>query len=241
MVNYYLENEEIDVKAMIWYEESNYQSQNWYSSTFLVHHFKDISRAKKSNKEWNNIEESGCHFTCISMIFGINPAYLASILRSGRKHYFLSDASLRSVRLNSKEDTYLVWDKNNPSTVGENIDIANIFIPGKGFCNAGIELVNIADFSSLSDASSWITNRRQDGLHIIAGPESHSFIVAGTNSKKEVVVWDPDTSAMNYKVVARMIKNGVSLKDVMQRYKISGSNRLQLLAYNLKIEVKSGG
>ena len=119
---------------MNWYDETSYQSQNWYSSTFLVHHFKDISRATGSNKEWNNIKDSGCHFTCISMILGINPAYLASILRSSRKHYFLSDKTIPSKKINSDEDTHLVWDKNRPSEVDEKIIANNVYIPKKGNC-----------------------------------------------------------------------------------------------------------
>ena len=220
---------------MIWYDKNSYQSQNWYSSTFLVHHFKDISRAKKGSKEWNNVEESGCHFTCFSMIMGVNPAQLASKLRSSRKHYFLSDSSIPSIKLNTEQSSHLVWDKNNPSEVGEKVCIDNIFIPSKGCCNVSLELTQVNESPSLIEATSWINQKKREGLHIIAGPESHSFLVAGMNYKKQLLVWDPDTSSKSPEKITSMIEDGISFSDILNEYKIGDENKVQLLAYKLSV------
>jgi len=54
-----------------------YHAQSFYRSTFLVDRPQEIARAEKSDREWNNIAESGCHFTCMAMIGGVDPALLA--------------------------------------------------------------------------------------------------------------------------------------------------------------------
>ena len=87
-----------------WYD--NYESQCWYENTFLVNEFSQISRANEGNREWNNIEGSGCHFVCLSMIVGINPAYLSSEL--SKLKFFRADRSLKSTKLNG-DPGYLVW------------------------------------------------------------------------------------------------------------------------------------
>ncbi len=54
-----------------------YHAQSFYRNTFLVNRPQEIARAEKSDHEWNNIAESGCHFTCMAMIGGVDPATLA--------------------------------------------------------------------------------------------------------------------------------------------------------------------
>ena len=93
----------------VWYNK--YESQCWYSNTFLVNEFQQISRAIKGDKEWNNVMGSGCNFTCLAMMMGVNPAYLASELK--KKKFFKPDRSIRSKKLNG-EYGFLVWDKNEP-------------------------------------------------------------------------------------------------------------------------------
>ena len=54
-----------------------YHAQSFYRNTFLVDKPQQIARAEKSDREWNNLAESGCHFTCLAMIAGVDPALLA--------------------------------------------------------------------------------------------------------------------------------------------------------------------
>ena len=54
-----------------------YHAQSFYRNTFLVDKPQQIARAEKSDREWNNLAESGCHFTCLAMIAGVDPATLA--------------------------------------------------------------------------------------------------------------------------------------------------------------------
>ncbi|MBP6735714.1 MAG: hypothetical protein KA142_13705 [Chromatiaceae bacterium] len=216
---------------MIWYENHHYQSQNWCSSTFLVHRFKDISRAKNGNKEWNNVEESGCHFTCFSMIIGVNPAYLVTKLRSTKKRYFLSDKYIPSLRINSNEETHLVWDKNRPSTINEKVQIKELFVPQIGFVNLSIKLIESFESASESETSKWIGRQRNMKRHIIAGPESHSFLVAGLDCDNKPLVWDPDTKGMSITEIKKMIDNGLKIQLIFKKYGINNENKLQLLSY----------
>ena len=54
-----------------------YHAQGFYRNTFLVDKPQQIARAEKSDREWNNIAESGCHFTCMAMNGGVDRATLA--------------------------------------------------------------------------------------------------------------------------------------------------------------------
>ena len=220
---------------MLWYKKHHYQSQNWYSSTFLVHYFKDISKVDRRKGEWNNIEESGCHFVCLSMMLGVNPAYLASKLRENRKHYFLSDSSLSAKRLNSGENTKLVWDRNYPSSEGEYIEVKNIYLPSRGFCNVSLELKNYKQTHELHTTTDSILKAKKKGLHIICGSADHSLIIVGSRNKNNFLFWDPDTSEMNVKEVHQMIDEGLKLTKVVNEYKISENNPLQVLEHEFLI------
>lgn len=61
-----------------WYRQ--YYSQTWYANTFLVRRPNQIGRTF-DGKEWNNIYDSGCHFTCLATILAVDPARLASELK----------------------------------------------------------------------------------------------------------------------------------------------------------------
>ena len=62
-----------------------YHAQSFYRNTFLVDKPQQIARAEKSDREWNNLAESGCHFTCLAMIAGVDPALLADLLGQGEQ------------------------------------------------------------------------------------------------------------------------------------------------------------
>ena len=95
-----------------WYER--YESQCWYENTFLVNDFRQIARVIEKDREWNNIKDSGCNFTCIAMILGINPAQLASEIRKQDPSFFQADRTLKTKKLNG-DGGFLVWDKNAPN------------------------------------------------------------------------------------------------------------------------------
>src|SRR5438046_2615186 len=78
-----------------WYH--HYESQCWYTNTFLVNEFFQIGRARTRLGEWNNIHGCGCNFVCIAMMLGLNPAYLASLL--GRQGFFREDRTIPARRL----------------------------------------------------------------------------------------------------------------------------------------------
>ena len=59
-----------------WYDQ--YWAQNWYKNTYLVNKAEQITQAVNPPCEWNNIHDSGCNFTCLAMIVGVDPAYLTS-------------------------------------------------------------------------------------------------------------------------------------------------------------------
>jgi len=87
-----------------WYKQ--YECQCWYKNTFLVNNFSQISKVNSNDREWNNIEDYGCNFVCLSMIVGINPAYLSSKLKDLK--FFRVDRSLKSKKLNSRDNSFLV-------------------------------------------------------------------------------------------------------------------------------------
>ena len=69
-----------------------YHAQSFYRNTFLVDKPQQIARAEKSDREWNNLAESGCHFTCLAMIAGVDPALLAdAAIQTG---YYAPDKDL---------------------------------------------------------------------------------------------------------------------------------------------------
>lgn len=75
------------------YPPSYFESQCWYKNTYLVSQTNYIC-------ESNSVYNSGCHFTCIAMMFGITPAYLSSLLSVC--NYFTIDGN------------GLMWDQNRP-------------------------------------------------------------------------------------------------------------------------------
>jgi len=170
-----------------WYDK--YESQCWYKNTFLVKNPSQISQATSGDREWNNIEGSGCNFVCLSMIIGINPAHIASYLKD-TNGYFGIDKSLASKNLKG-ESTHLVWDRNKPSFKGDEITIKEIHHPEKGITNVTVKLEIIEMESDIVKARELITKHKSDGKHIICGYDDHSRLVAGTKSG-EYYLWDPD-------------------------------------------------
>ena len=169
-----------------WYER--YESQRWYKNTFLVNNFRQISRATKGDREWNNIEDSGCNFVCLSMIIGINPAYLSSKLKELR--FFERDDSLKSKKLNG-DYTHLVWDRNKPDKKDKIVSLKKVYHPRRGIIDLSIQFIGIKKTNKIDCAKRLIAENKEKGYHIICGYDDHSRLVAGKSNGK-YFLWDPD-------------------------------------------------
>jgi hypothetical protein len=104
-----------------------YHAQSFYRNTFLVDRPQEIARAEKSDREWNNIAESGCHFTCMAMIGGVDPATLAdAAIKQG---YYQPDKDLPARALDGQRGP-LVWDQNVPAKKGESFTFPKVWHAG---------------------------------------------------------------------------------------------------------------
>lgn len=171
-----------------WYDK--YESQCWYKNTFLVSEFHQISKVDVKDGEWNNIEGSGCHFVCLSMMIGINPAYLASKLKCS--NYFKLDRSLKSKKLDGTS-SFLVWDKNEPSKKNPVVEIKNVYHPVKGVVDITIRFLEIIKTNDINETNVLIEKNKFKGNHVICGYGDHSRLVAGKDNDN-YYLWDPDLS-----------------------------------------------
>lgn len=172
-----------------WYK---YESQCWYRNTFLVNRPSEISFATtQDNTGWNNIYDAGCHFVCLAMIIGINPAYLASTLGENKNH-FKEDDGIDSLFLNGTEGL-LIWDQNKPDKKNQELILKSMQHPEYGFTDINIKLIDKKYTNDEKLASDIIRSARSKSRHVICGYDDHSRLVAGINSNK-FFLWDPDTS-----------------------------------------------
>lgn len=196
-----------------WYQ--NYWSQAWYKRSYLVNAHEEIGRATVNDKEWNNIDESGCNFTCLAMIVGIDPAYLTTTLLG--KDFFLPDASLPATYLNRSKGG-LVWDRNRPCKPGASVTTNPFWHPGRQQrVEATISFHGIVTKTrDLAEARRAIESIRAAGRHVIFGPTSHSHLVAGV-AHDDYFVWDPDDEDQDWS--GKCIPKGeLSLADVFAAY-----------------------
>jgi hypothetical protein len=171
-----------------WYKR--YESQCWYRNTFLVNRFRDIAKTIKGG-EWNNIKDSGCHFVCLSMIIGINPAYMASELVN--KQFFKSDRSLEAKKLSGCEGK-LVYDQEAPSKPSHKVLLRSIWHPDEGKVDIKISFIAKEKASNRTDAAEIIKEASDNNQHIICGYDDHSRLVAGIKNRN-YFLWDPDLTA----------------------------------------------
>jgi hypothetical protein len=175
-----------------WYDR--YESQCWYTNTFLVNEFRQIGRAKGGLREWNNVYGSGCNFVCIAMMLGLNPAYLASLLASQR--FFRLDrftpASLLAPPRGPKASdvAYLVWDDNGPYPEGATLKLSRIWHPKLGRASCQLRFLGIKTARGIVDGNRIVREARATGLHLICGWDDHSHLVAGSH-RGRFFVWDP--------------------------------------------------
>jgi hypothetical protein len=175
-----------------WYPE--YWAQTWYRNTFLVQRPDQIAKAKGRNGDWNNIYDSGCNFTCLAMIVGIDPARLASLLSS--QTYFWEDPDLPAKHLADKTGG-LVWDQNAPNQDMPSILIQDIWHPKlQRRTSITINYVGKVSTRSYREGEQIVVAMRDRGNHVIIGPEDHSHLVAGTVGSS-FFVWDPDDTEIS--------------------------------------------
>lgn len=166
-----------------------YFAQSFYRNTFLVNRPQEIARAEKSDREWNNLSESGCHFTCLAMIAGVDPASLADAAIN--KGYFKPDDELPARALDGQRGP-LVWDQNVPASKGESFVFSNVWHPDRG------QLIDIEftcrrwkDKVPLKEAIDLTQAAILQGRHVVSGSYAHSVLIAGL-SDDGPLVWDPE-------------------------------------------------
>jgi len=195
-----------------WYD--HYESQCWYENTYLVNKPEQISQRIKLEEgdkegEWNNIYDSGCNFVCLSMIIGINPAYLASRLKLLSFFELDTDDDYEALRINTEvrnEDDYLVWDINRPcekkhkssDKYAHEVKINKVFHPTKGLVDITLKFEHLDKARNHEVASKKIKIAHEAGMHVICGYEDHSRLVAGQRKiDGQYYLWDPDISTAN--------------------------------------------
>lgn len=209
-----------------------YQAQSFYRNTFLVNRPQEIARAEKSDREWNNLAESGCHFTCLAMIAGVDPATLAdAAIKTG---YYQPDKNLPARALDGKHGP-LVWDQNVPARKGDAFTFAKVWHAGKG------QLVDLAftcrrwdDCVSLKEATRLIHDAVVQGRHVVSGSFEHSVLIAGL-SDDGPLVWDPDVerdSGAARRWLQAMVEGGLSLRAWAEHEKV---RKFSVVEYELNV------
>jgi hypothetical protein len=191
-----------------WYSE--FWAQTWYRNTFLVQHPYQIGRALAGDQEWNNLYDSGCNFTCLAMIIGIDPARLASELSILQKPFFQRDPALPAMTL-AGQYSGLVWDRNSPDK-GKLLTIPKIWHSKRSsYMKIGIKLRAIKPTHELNDGIKYVMKARSSGHHVICGTTDHSHLVAGSIRKNEYFLWDPDGEEVE---IEKNLSGKVTLKQL---------------------------
>lgn len=213
-----------------WYEE--YWSQNWYKNTFLVSKPQQIAKVNKAKGEWNNIAESGCHFTCLAMIVGIDPARLASELSS--KKYFLPDPKLQANRL-SDTTGGLVWDQNAPHSELKSVVLENIWHSRlRSETSVEIRFIKISSTTNHTAGKKLVTEFHEQGLHVICGPDTHSLLVAGTTGK-DFFLWDPDSSPSGTSI-QKSLEGQFTLQEL---FNLNKDEPIEFWAYQVELTLQA--
>lgn len=194
-----------------WY--MHYFSQTWYANTFLVKRPSQIAHINSGIQGgWNNIYDSGCHFTCLAMMLNIDPGRLASELRN--KKYFYADENFPSERLNGVKGG-LVWDRNAPHAGLESVLINNFWhITLERRISLELRYIGTTSTIDYEQGCEEINAIRSRGNHVICGPEEHSFLAAGETCEG-YYVWDPDGSETT---VEQNLEGAMTLRNVFNAY-----------------------
>lgn len=205
-----LKAREAGTQMELWYPQ--YWAQTWYRNTFLVNYPQEIGQAIEGGREWNNLHDSGCHFTCMAMIAGIDPAHLASELSA--QQYFHADSSLPAKNFDGRYNG-LTWDRNYPNQSGTQIVIDNIWHPLLNKrTTITIQLMEIQQANTIEVANRIVADAREKGWHIICGTTEHSCLVAGIRNGK-YFIWDPDTEEG---MVENILAGEVLMEEIFSSY-----------------------
>lgn len=208
-----------------WYKE--YWAQTWYKNTFLVRRANQIAQATESeDKEWNNIYGSGCNFTCLAMMVGIDPARLASELSS--HDFFFADSELPAKYLVGKSGG-LVWDRNAPHRGLKSITLRNVWHSRLGRrVTISIRYIKNSSASNYEEGKELVVAIHGQGRHVICGPEEHSHLVAGKIGG-DFFVWDPDDSETK---VEAILAGKFTLRKLFHVYK---GKPIEFWEYQVKV------
>ena len=167
----------------------DYYAQTWYRNTFLVRRPTQIGRAIGGDREWNNLHDSGCGFTCIAMIVGVDPARLASALST--QSFFYADADFPARMLNGAVRGF-VWDGNAPNARIRKLTLAHFWHPHfKQRVTVEVRYMGCKSARWHSTAMRIVKKARRQGLHIVFGPYHHAQLIAG-KVERDYLVWDPN-------------------------------------------------
>ncbi|MGL6313938.1 hypothetical protein [Vibrio sp. WXL103] len=161
--------------AIYWYPK--FESQHWYENTYLVNNLNEIACNK--DNESNSVFDSGCHFTCLAMIIGVNPAHLATLYKNKRLFEYNPSCEL-------------VWDCNKPYYCDVTIHLKNVYVGSLKYDKITVTLLKKTDISSIENIDRFILESRSKDEHLVFGGEDHSLLVAGRCCDK-FVYWDPNS------------------------------------------------
>ncbi len=191
-----------------WYDE--YWAQTWYRNTFLVRRATQIARGVDADRDWNSVYDAGCNFTCIAMIIGVNPAYLASTLSTQR--FFYADAALQARRVTGKLGG-MVWDQNAPDTRRRTFTVEHFWHPRlRRRVTITLSFVESRVTRCYETAVAIINAIRARGDHIVCGTDEHSHLVAGSIGNK-YFLWDPSDIELT---VEQTLAGEMTLKRLFQ-------------------------
>ena len=194
----------------------HFHAQSFYRNTYLVDRPQQIARAEKADREWNSIDESGCHFTCLAMIAGVDPAALASAMIG--RDYYSGDEELPAKALDGRRGP-LVWDQNEPAKKGRRTVFAKLWLPARGEL-ADVEFIcrRWKDGLSLASATRLAHEAIVQGRHVVCGSIDHSILIAGLSADGPLV-WDPEivpkadkASGVTAATLPAMVAGGLSLR-----------------------------
>ena len=209
-----------------------YHAQSFYRNTFLVDKPQQIARAEKSDREWNNLAESGCHFTCLAMIAGVDPATLAdAAIQTG---YYAPDKDLPARALDGKRGP-LVWDQNVPSKKGRSWVFRQVWHPDRrALVDIEFSCQRWDDHLPLKTATRLAHAAVLEGRHVVSGSFEHSVLIAELSADGPLV-WDPDMargSGAARRRLQAMVAGGLPLRAWAEREKV---RKFTVVEYELRL------
>ena len=209
-----------------------FHAQSFYRNTFLVDRPRQIARAEAADREWNNIAESGCHFSCLAMIAGVDPASLAdAAIGSG---YYRPDDELPARALDGRRGP-LVWDQNVPARKGQAFAFRRVWHPERrALVELDFRCRRWKDHLPLKEATRLAHAAILEGRHVVSGSFEHSVLIAGLSADGPLV-WDPDVARGGAAAARRlqaMVAGGLTLRAWARREQV---RKFTIVEYELRV------